>query len=166
VSLNSLTLTIKKVFFYYSTFEQSFANSTFKRSYDRASVPQSLAELEALLRTFLTQIKAVRGIDSFFAEEMANRLIDQAWPKVPSKNVAIAAQLLWSSDLELDSYESRRQFYWMINDAIRSDKSPLIDSAAPLIRAINLLCICRGAVASRFPVALFTVALAYQTKSS
>jgi hypothetical protein len=82
---------------------------------------------------------------------MANRLIDQAWPKVPSKNVAIAAQLLWSSDLELDSYELRRQFYWMINDAIRSDKSPLIDSAAPLIRAINLLCICRGAVASRFP---------------
>ncbi len=75
-------------------------------------------------------------------------------------NVPCVAQRLWTSDQhycgEGVSPEHRREFCSLLNAALRDDDPALLAAAMPLIRAINSLCVVRGArdeARLRFPPA-------------
>ena len=130
---------------------QSFESSTFKLAYDRGSASRSLEELATALWSFLRQFTGLRGITASCADDLTDRLINEAWPRVADGSVATAAQLLWTSGLAIRSPDLQRELYWMLNEAVRDDGTPLINSVVPLVRAINLLCVRRGSNSPLFP---------------
>ncbi len=56
-------------------------------------------------------------------------------------------QRIWSSDLKLRDVQPsfELEICSILNDALRSDDKDLLEAAMPLIRAINSLCVFRGA---------------------
>lgn len=133
------------------------ATSEFKTLYDVAArtdesaCPTLQHQVFAALHDFLRLCArrdgvAVKEADGFFQrlqEEVLRTAagLDEALGDVPR-----IAQRVWTSDQILPTPAGAgREFCSLLNEAIRADDLALLQAAMPLIRAINSLCVVRGA---------------------
>ena len=141
---------------------QSLKTSNFMRLYgdNAASVdlqPKHQHEIFSSLHSFLALHVQRCNLASNVAEDLFQRL--QRESLQPGQgledalgNAARLAQRIWSSDQRLlDSPVAHRlELCSILNAAIRSDDVDLLAAAMPLIRAINALCVVRGARPDRY----------------
>jgi hypothetical protein len=121
----------------------TFAASNFKAAYTKAGVPEGPIEIGDILSVLIRAYCMTEGIawreegQPFFKllqkEAMTNA--QELVGEIPQ-----AAQRMWTSALRLRG----REFCYILNAAVRSDRDELADSIAGLSRAINLLCVTTG----------------------
>jgi hypothetical protein len=114
--------------------------------------PKNQHEVLDSLHSFLLLHTQQSKLPSTVAEDLFHRLqVESLQPREELDQAlggaARLAQWIWSSDQKLlDSpYANRLEFCSILNAAIRSDDANLLSAAMPLIRAINSLCVVRGA---------------------
>jgi hypothetical protein len=131
---------------------QSLGSSNFKLIYStKDSCPKHQHEVFGSLHSFLTLYAQQNDIRIEAAEDIFKRLQEEVLQ--PSAglcdalgDVARLAQRIWSSDQKLiGAAGCELEVCSLLNAAIRADNESLLRAAMPLIRAINSLCVIRGA---------------------
>jgi hypothetical protein len=114
--------------------------------------PKHQHEIFGSLHSFLALYAQIHNLSSSVANDFFQRMQREALQPGEGLEDALGdaarlAQRLWSSDLRLlDSPAAHRlELCSILNAAIRSDNADLLVTAMPLIRAINSVCVIRGA---------------------
>jgi hypothetical protein len=132
---------------------QSLASTNFKTIYSSINTsPKHQHEVFASLHSFLVLHGQQHGLQPEAAEDFFQRLqVDVLQPgeglNDALSDVARLAQRIWSSDLKPTGVHPsfELEICSLLNAAIRADDKDLLQAAMPLIRAINSLCVIRGA---------------------
>ena len=136
--------------------ELTFADTCFKREYDKASVvPITLAaQVIGKVQDFIFQYCYAHGLTSGPELQSAKYFADQLQRQVAARpdggggggdllaGVRHTAELLWSSNLRFEGMgDHAKEFCSLLNAAIREDLDELASSTAALTRGINALCL-------------------------
>jgi hypothetical protein len=131
---------------------QSLASSAFKRIYVESRKPKHQHEVFGSLHSFLVLYVKRQGLLVAAAEDLFKRLQEESLQPGAGLddalgNVSRLGQRIWSSDLKLRDVQPdfELEICSILNDTIRTDDMDLLEAAMPLIRAINSLCVFRGA---------------------
>ena len=147
--------------------ELTFADTSFKREYDTASVvPITLAaQIIGKVQDFIFHYCYAHGLTSGPELQSAKYFADQLHRQVAARPdggggggdllaaVRHTAELLWTSDLRFEGMgDHAKEFCSLLNAAIREDLDELASPTAALTRGINALCLQgRGDAALAFP---------------
>jgi hypothetical protein len=114
--------------------------------------PKHQHEIFGSLHSFLAVYAKFYDLPSSVAEDFFQRLQREALQPGEGLEDALGdtarlAQRLWSSDLRLlqSPAAHRLELCSILNSAIRGDNADFLVAVMPLIRAINALCVVRGA---------------------
>ena len=148
--------------------ERTFAQSNFKREYDKAIVvPITLAaQIIGKIQDFIFLYCHAHGLTSGPELQTAMYFADQLQRQVAARpdggggggnllgEVRHTAELLWTSHLRFEGMgDHAREFCSLLNTAIREDLEELAAPTAALTRGINALCLQgREGAALAFPV--------------
>ncbi len=131
---------------------QSLSSSEFKRIYAESKKPKHQHEVFGSLHLLLVLYVKRKGVPDAAAEHLFERLQQESLQPGAGLDDALGdvsrlGQRLWSSDLKLQDVEPdfELELCSILNDVIRLDDKGLLEAAMPLIRAINSLCVVRGA---------------------
>ena len=108
----------------------------------------------ASLHGFLSLYATAKGLPAAAASDLFDRLQREvmqpgAGLEEALGDVARLAQRLWTTDQRLQGVAGGAEGWelcWVLNDVIRSDDALTLQAAMPLVRAINTLCVVRGAL--------------------
>ena len=147
--------------------ELTFADTSFKREYDTASVvPITLAaQIIGKVQDFIFHYCYAHGMTSELELQSAKYFADQVQRQLAARpdggggggdllaEVRHTAELLWTSSLRFEGMgDHAKEFCSLLNAAIREDLDELASPAAALTRGINALCLQgRGDAALAFP---------------
>jgi hypothetical protein len=117
---------------------RTLANSNFKASYDKASVPKGPLQLGATLSKVI-EAYCIRASIPFAEDEGEHffELLQEEAMVNKDDPMADMAQRMWTSALQLRG----REFCFILNDAVREDRKEDGPALAKVVRSINELCV-------------------------
>jgi hypothetical protein len=128
---------------------KSFATSAFKVLYDQFDQPEHQYEVLKALDEFLRLAVPQEHCKEFF-KVLQQEALTAAVQDGALSEVEKIATLLWSSASRAKG-KGGREMCSYLNQAIREDHREQLQTAMPLIRSINQLCVTRGSLAEKWP---------------